>query len=451
MSVLLTVDGRTTPLPAGFVPLAGGRTDETWTWDVLDRTTWARVAALSGRTDAGLTLDLTAATRGRGSLTWAGGLGAEPDWAQVLLRPTYSATLEDGSVLSQTMGVYRCSTGRRSYTGAHVSVAVSLYDRTLTLRRARTLTSYSVARGTGVIARVRSLLSTHAGPGPVAVEDSPATLRSDMTWDGGTPWATVIDDLLAAAGHTSLMADRDGVLRAGPHVPPFDRPSVWTFAPGAAAVTQPRWGRTVDDFDTPNRITLISRGDGDSEALTTTVTLDSLIPGHRLSHAVTGEWVDEVAEGVEAATQAVLDAEAARRLTDGIRAADTIDVEHMPLPIWVGDRATFTRPPVADEAVVASRISIECATGADWSTRLDVVDPATAAVDPAPTRPPADRPRHRWATVTGTAPLRVRLDGEPTELPTAPWGLLAGLTTGDRVWTQITGRQVVALVKQEEA
>lgn len=67
-------------------------------------------------------------------------------------------------------------------------------------------------------------------------------------------------------------------------------------------------------------------------------------------------------------------------------------------------------------------------------------------ITPGPVRP--DIPdRWRWATVTATSPLRVRLDGETTFLPVTPQSLVdpAYLTTGTRVWVQFDGRRLVVL------
>ena len=57
-----------------------------------------------------------------------------------------------------------------------------------------------------------------------------------------------------------------------------------------------------------------------------------------------------------------------------------------------------------------------------------------------------DRPWWTWADVTGVSPLRVLLEGddEETQVP-AGNTLVAGLVVGDRVWCQVTGRQIVIL------
>ena len=50
-------------------------------------------------------------------------------------------------------------------------------------------------------------------------------------------------------------------------------------------------------------------------------------------------------------------------------------------------------------------------------------------------------PSRRWATVTGTGPLRVTFAGETTEVP-APVTLVAGLVVGDTVRVEIDGAEM---------
>ena len=54
-----------------------------------------------------------------------------------------------------------------------------------------------------------------------------------------------------------------------------------------------------------------------------------------------------------------------------------------------------------------------------------------------------------WGTVTQASPVRIRLDGEDTELEIAPDCLVdpESLTVGQRVWCQLSGRRLLILGK----
>lgn len=51
----------------------------------------------------------------------------------------------------------------------------------------------------------------------------------------------------------------------------------------------------------------------------------------------------------------------------------------------------------------------------------------------------------RWATVTQTGPLRVRLDGDSDPLPFTPDNLVGPVPVGTRVWCELFGRRVIAI------
>jgi len=53
----------------------------------------------------------------------------------------------------------------------------------------------------------------------------------------------------------------------------------------------------------------------------------------------------------------------------------------------------------------------------------------------------------RWATVTGISPLRIKLDGDTTAIPTTPDSLInpATLAVDDRVRTELSGNRLVVL------
>ena len=51
-------------------------------------------------------------------------------------------------------------------------------------------------------------------------------------------------------------------------------------------------------------------------------------------------------------------------------------------------------------------------------------------------------PLFRWATVVGTKPLRVQLDGDPTPLSADPVNLAGDLLVGQRVYTMSVDRRL---------
>lgn len=368
----LALDDRRAPLPPGWGPLTGHRYREEWTWRLLDRATRRYLGDLDGVEGGDLTLNVNADTRGTGSLTWSGPLVDQPVWRDVRVQPVYSATLLYGSTITWPMGLYMCSSPSVDVADRHAQTTLQLYDQTLVLRRARLGRTSGVAAGTNVVDHVRWVAATQAPSVQLALEDSPATLRSSMTWDADTPWLTIFNALLTAAGMVALWADPDGLLRSAPYVRPQDRPVVWAFDEGVTAVHEEDVVHTRDDFEVPNRVNAISRGDEDAPVMRATVLLDDLIPGHPLSYERTGQWVDRVERDVEAADLAVLRSRAERWMREGIEVIDDVTITHMPVPISLLDRVSLDSGGLVVPSGTVQTITIPCTPGEDldWTTRI---------------------------------------------------------------------------------
>lgn len=60
-------------------------------------------------------------------------------------------------------------------------------------------------------------------------------------------------------------------------------------------------------------------------------------------------------------------------------------------------------------------------------------------------RPPAPpMETYRWAKVTGTAPIRIQLDGDTAPVDSTPSSLTA-VSVGDSVWVQLHGKQLIII------
>ena len=364
-------DGRTTTLPAGWAPLTGHRVAETYEWRLLDDRD-RFVGLLDGVESGSLDGNVNADTRWTGQLTWSGDPLTQPSWRDTRVQPAYTATLGDGSTVTWPLGVFLCSSPDDAYTDGLVTCSVALFDKTLIPRRTRVRFSYTVTAGVNVIDKVRTLLNLYYG-GRHTIEDSTATLRSSMTWEADTPWLTVINELLSAAGYFALAADGDGVLRSGPYVRPQDRPRVFDFTDGDVSIYDPGFTHRKDDFDVPNRVSLSSRADGDTPALRSSITLDDIAPGHPWATSTTGQIIDRVERDVEATSQAVLDAKAERLMREALQVTSDVQLTHAPVPLGLLDRVRFRRTfehGALDLDAVVQTMSIDCTPGADWTSNV---------------------------------------------------------------------------------
>lgn len=58
--------------------------------------------------------------------------------------------------------------------------------------------------------------------------------------------------------------------------------------------------------------------------------------------------------------------------------------------------------------------------------------------------PAPPRDSFRWATVTGTSPLRIRFDGDSSPTAATPT-TLTPVSIGDRVWVQHHARSIIII------
>lgn len=58
--------------------------------------------------------------------------------------------------------------------------------------------------------------------------------------------------------------------------------------------------------------------------------------------------------------------------------------------------------------------------------------------------PAPPRDTFRWATVTGTSPLRIRFDGDTAPTAATPT-TLTPVSVGDRVWVQHHARSIIII------
>jgi hypothetical protein len=155
-----------------------------------------------------------------------------------------------------------------------------------------------------------------------------------MTWDVGTSVLQIINDLLEAAGYASLWTDGMGQFQATPYVSPANRPPVYEalspFVKGDTSLMAPDWTKDQDIYSIPNRYVAISQGGGDAEALVAVET--NTDPSSPFSYPSRGRWITRVVTGVEATSQADLQARAKMGLAQASSVTSGIAIQHLYLP-----------------------------------------------------------------------------------------------------------------------
>ncbi|MEE6295204.1 hypothetical protein [Georgenia wangjunii] len=303
--------------------------------------------------------------RSTGSLTYIGEpvtAGGEPiDWHQVRIQPWYILSTPTGE-REEPMGVFIPAAPKTAHTAAARTQDIELYDKLLTLDRAKVKATHTYPAGTVVTTAVAELIAS-VGETRVAVTESTETLSVPMVWGAGTTKLKIINELLEAANYLSVWVDGYGVFRADPYVRPSDRGTQWAFVDGAESIYLPDFTHDSDGFDVPNEVVLVATSDGETEALVGYAVNED--PESRWS--VPNQGPNTVTEtGVEATSQAVLDNLAARRLVDLTQVASTFEIRHAWVPSELNDAVLFRRAQagITGARCVVQKRSFDMATGA---------------------------------------------------------------------------------------
>jgi hypothetical protein len=331
-------------IPNGIVGMAPYKdmTDPTygnrrqWFTYHLQNNEGAPKGALSGVTGGRLEFHANAAVKGGGKITVAQD-NREIDWLHRRIKIVMHIEGKD----DYPLGVFIPSAPVEKWDDASLIQEIELLDKCSVLDQDYVENAYSLPAGTVVTDAVRDLIVS-AGEKAGSITEGGETLSNAMTWEAGTSKLTIINDLLQTANYFSLRADGDGTFRVEKHRPVKDRPIVHSFIDNYKSIFSSEFTYEKDIYSVPNKVILISQGDGDSEGMTAVATNQN--PNNRFSYQARGRWITDVTKGVEATDLAALQARAERRLTQLTSPTGTVQINHAPLP-WLGpsDKVRFRR------------------------------------------------------------------------------------------------------------
>lgn len=265
------------------------------------------------------------------------------DWLNVRIRPMIRiARLGGGDDPAGRLvpaGVFLCAAPVEEWTATGLKRLVELTDKLSILDQdiasgdPAGLTAYTALAGANIIDLVTDLIG-ETGERYPAIQPDIKVLTSPLVWDIGTTRLKVINDLLDAAGYFSLWCDGYGQYQATVYQTPAARTPVYEsiapFSDGPGSLMAPEWTRDRDIYSVPNRVLVVSQGDGTTAALTSIATnMDALSP---YSFPSRGRWITDVEIGVEAITQSALDTIAAARLSAATSVTNQITLKHILLP-----------------------------------------------------------------------------------------------------------------------
>lgn len=313
---------------------------EDWQYQLLDRND-NLIGELKGVQPGGeYTLNVDADIRGSGSFT-LNTLNRDIDWEATRIRISY---LRDDLAPKPLCTVLPKLPSEDFDVDS--SARVGIFDKTQILLD-EIGTNYGLAAGTPIITAVQNLI-TGVGETSMLLQPSAKTLASDLSWDPNTTRLRIINDLLDAAGYFSIYTDPLGRYRADPYVDPSNRPIVWPFEDDErTGLYLPKFTRTRDTSDIPNRIKCIQRTDGETEAL---VAIAVAPPSSQFSYENRGYWKTKTYTDIEAADAPTLQLITNRKLSSALQVSASFAITHPVLDIAPNNIVTFYNSKIGQRA-----------------------------------------------------------------------------------------------------
>lgn len=260
----------------------------------------------------------------------------EIDWMRHRVQSVYDPGTGDPA---WPVGTMMLSSPDEQRTQFGVSYSVGLLPKTQVVDEDAFDQTFSVAAGANIINTAVGVLES-TGETRIAVTPSSAVLANPQAWDAGVPKLTIINELLEAAGYWSLWVDGGGQFRVEPYVDPADREPAYEFVQGSDSIHFPEWSRDQDLSSVPNRFVCVGQGDDETPPLVGVA--ENTDPDSPFSFQARGRWVTRTEEGVEAASQAVIDQLARRRLLDAMSPVEHVRARHALIPLNPNDAILFT-------------------------------------------------------------------------------------------------------------
>ena len=318
-----------------------GARETRFRFEVMDRNE-ELIGDLKGVKGGNLAWSSKASIHSSGSIDMSD-LGDNVDWLNSRVRITVYTKDDDGEETATPVGVYMPAApvhewddGARTYT-VELLDKLSMLDTDIITDSRGNAETYTVPKGTKIIRTVKAIIADLGESSPAIVEEeSPETAQSDMVFPAGTSRLKIINDLLDAANYFSLWCDGAGRFRVSKYRAPKDRTPVYQMeeplAEGENSLLGVAWTHDEDLYSIPNRVVAVEQGDDEEEGMSAVADLNVLDPGSRFNQRNRGRFITEVYDGVEATSQANLDAWAERKLDELVNAANKVEIEHVFLP-----------------------------------------------------------------------------------------------------------------------
>ena len=228
------------------------------------------------------------------------------------------------------------------------TLPLEIHDKTLIYNDDELDDYFYVNYSDVVTDRIKQLIES-TGETKYSITASPLTMNDFLVWEPGITKLEVINTLLKYINYNNLWVDDFGTTMVTPYMAPMDRPLARTFAKGPTAIHKSNWKLSRELDKIPNKVILKTAGSGDEEGMRAFAQNND--PNSPYSVPSVGRVIART-EAVDAESPAILQQLADRRLLELSEVYGIIEVEHLMVPLSLGNRVRFISDSIDITAIV---------------------------------------------------------------------------------------------------
>lgn len=269
----------------------------------------------------------------KGELSYAWDPRIEDDLVRV-----YSDSELDGETETVCHATLFLTTPKTTHSPMSSPGTGSMFSVLWILQQNKISETLTVDVGMNLVAYAASLARGYGNNLRVVDTPSVAVSTTMHTWDAGTDYLEIINDLLEIAGYGSATVDAYGNVVMAPYVDPASRAVAVTFSDTEDSVSAPSFEAELDTYEVPN-VVCATCSNATTEPIKAIVENDDPESPYstvsRRKRIVRYETVSDIAD------EAALYAKAKELLMTGLSQVETVPIAHSYQPFEIGDAIMF--------------------------------------------------------------------------------------------------------------
>lgn len=262
-------------------------------------------------------------------MTVADADSADIDFVNDRIRPWIGLQMPDGGWADWPQGIFLLNSPTRKAKDGTIYRDVEAYDQCQILSDFKSNKTYILRAGTVITDQITAILQA-ANIQNFIVVDSDDILPGVRTWDPGTSYLEIVNDLLRSIGYGSIWFDGMGVGHCEPYTDPDDVDPYIGYTTDKDSIVQPEAEQTLDLFSVPNVISLTVSQPGRPVLNSIFINSD---PNSPVSTVRRGRRINFVDSSIDVATQSALDALARRKAQGFANIYEYVSLPTMIVPI----------------------------------------------------------------------------------------------------------------------